>query len=141
MCPKLRWPSLRFKDAPLKVPAAYAIVGKSIPRVDIPPKVTARFDYMQDFCVDGMLHGRVVRPLAIGANLESVDESSVINTPGFVKVVREGKFLGVIATTEWDAIQAARAEGDLVELGGATRTGTTLGLRTLLQSEQRRSYV
>jgi hypothetical protein len=73
-----------------------------------PFRELTRFDYMQDFCVDGMLHGRVVRPLAIGANLESVDESSVINTPGFVKVVREGKFLGVIATTEWDAIQAAR---------------------------------
>jgi nicotinate dehydrogenase subunit B len=63
------------KDAPLKEPAAYAIVGKSIPRVDIPAKVTARFRYMQDFRVDGMLHGRVIRPLAIGANLESVDES------------------------------------------------------------------
>jgi nicotinate dehydrogenase subunit B len=96
------------KDAPLKVPAAYAIVGKSTPRVDIPAKVTARFTYMQDFRVDGMLHGRVIRPLAIGANLESVDESSVNHTPGFVKVVREGNFLGVIATTEWGAIRAAR---------------------------------
>jgi nicotinate dehydrogenase subunit B len=96
------------KDAPLKDPTAYAIVSKSIPRVDIPAKVTARFDYMHDFRVAGMLHGRIIRPLAIGANLESVDESAVTNTPGFVKVVREGNFLGVIATTEWGAIQAAQ---------------------------------
>jgi CO/xanthine dehydrogenase Mo-binding subunit len=96
------------KDAPLREPVAYTIVGKSIPRVDIPAKVTARFDYMHDLRVAGMLHGRVIRPLAIGANLESVDESSVTNTPGFVKVVREGNFLGVIATTEWGAIQAAQ---------------------------------
>ena len=95
------------KNAQVKDPAAYAIVGKSVPRIDIPAKVTARFTYMQDFRVDRMLHGRVVRPLAIGANLESVDESSLNNIPGLVKVVREGNFLGVIATTEWGAIQAA----------------------------------
>jgi nicotinate dehydrogenase subunit B len=96
------------KDAPLKDPRAYAIVGRPLPRVDIPAKITARFIYMQDFRVDGMLHGRVVRPLALGADLESVDESSLNNIPGLVKVVRERNFLGVVATTEWGAIQAAR---------------------------------
>ena len=35
-----------------------------------------------------MLHGRVVRPPAIGANLLNVDESSVQGMPGVVKVVR-----------------------------------------------------
>ncbi|MBR0784839.1 xanthine dehydrogenase family protein molybdopterin-binding subunit [Bradyrhizobium iriomotense] len=96
------------KDAPVKDPALYAIAGKSVPRVDIPPKATGHFTYMQDFRVPGMLHGRVVRPLAIGAKLENVDGSSVNDVPGFVKVVREGNFLGVVATTEWGAIQAAR---------------------------------
>jgi CO/xanthine dehydrogenase Mo-binding subunit len=96
------------KDAPVKDPATYVIVGKSVSRIDIPAKITADFTYMQDFRVDGMLHGRVVRPLAIGANLESVDESSLNTIPGLVKVVLEGNFLGVIATTEWSAIQASR---------------------------------
>lgn len=96
------------KDAPVKDPASYTIVGKSVPRLDIPPKATGRFMYMQDFRVAGMLHGRVVRPLAIGASLEGVDETSVNGVPGLVKVVREGNFLGVVATTEWGAIQAAR---------------------------------
>ena len=36
--------------------------------------MTGRFTYMQDFSVPGMLHARVVRPPAIGAKLESVDE-------------------------------------------------------------------
>ncbi len=96
------------KDAPVKDPASYTIVGKSVPRLDIPPKVTGHFMYMHDFRVAGMLHGRVVRPLAIGAKLENVDDSSVNDVPGLVKVVREGNFLGVVATTEWGAIQAAR---------------------------------
>ncbi len=96
------------KDAPVKDPASYTIVGKSVPRLDIPPKATGHFMYMQDFRVAGMLHGRVIRPLAIGAKLENVDDSSVNGVPGLVQVVREGNFLGVVATTEWGAIQAAR---------------------------------
>ncbi|MCP1843677.1 nicotinate dehydrogenase subunit B [Bradyrhizobium sp. USDA 4524] len=96
------------KDAPVKDPASYAIVGTSVPRLDIPSKATGRFMYMQDFRVAGMLHGRVIRPLAIGARLESVDETSVNGIPGLIKVVREGNFLGVVAATEWGAIQAAR---------------------------------
>jgi nicotinate dehydrogenase subunit B len=95
------------KDAPLKDPATYRIVGQSIARLDIPAKITGTFTYMQDFRVDGMLHGRVVRPPAIGATLQSVDESSVRDVPGLVKVVREGSFLGVVAESEWGAIKAA----------------------------------
>jgi CO/xanthine dehydrogenase Mo-binding subunit len=95
-------------NAPTKSPATYSVVGKSVARRDIPEKATGRFSYMHDFRVAGMLHGRVVRPLAIGARLESVDESSVNGAPGLVKVVRAGNFLGVVATTEWGAIQAAR---------------------------------
>src|SRR5271167_1724108 len=55
-----------------------------------------------------MLHGRVVRPPAIGSKLESVDESSIKDIPGIVKVVREGNFLGVVAQSEWSAVRAAR---------------------------------
>jgi nicotinate dehydrogenase subunit B len=92
-----------------KAPKDYKIVGKSQSRVDIPGKVTGRFTYMQDFKVPGMLHGRVVRPPAIGAKLESVDDSELKKIPGIVKVVREGNFLGVVASNEWDAIRGATA--------------------------------
>ncbi len=96
------------KQAPLKDPAKYKIVGRSIHRDDIPPKVTGQFVYVQDFKVPGMLHGRVVRPPAMGASLQNVDENSVKDIPGLVKVVREGNFLGVVAESEWGAIQASR---------------------------------
>ncbi len=96
------------KQAPLKDPAKYTIVGQSIPRYDIPPKMTGQFTYTQDFKAPGMLHGRVVRPPAMGASLQSVDESSVKDIPGVVKVVRQGNFLGVVAESEWGAIQASR---------------------------------
>ena len=38
----------------------------------------------------------------------SVDESSIAGVAGVVKVVQEGRFVGVVAQTEWAAIQAAR---------------------------------
>jgi len=96
------------KDVKTKDPATFGIVGKPVARLDIPDKVTGRFTYMQDMRVDGMLHGRVVRPSALGATLENVDENSVKDIPDLVKVVREGNFLGVVAKSEWGAIKAAR---------------------------------
>jgi CO/xanthine dehydrogenase Mo-binding subunit len=96
------------KPAAAKDPKDYKLVGKPVARVDIPDKVTGRFTYMQDFRVPGMLHGRVIRPAAIGATIENVDETSIRDVAGIVKVVREGNFLGVVAESEWGAIKAAQ---------------------------------
>ena len=60
--------------APLKNPATYTLVGKPLPRPDVPAKCTGSFTYMQDFSLPGMVHARVIRPPAIGAKLISVDE-------------------------------------------------------------------
>jgi nicotinate dehydrogenase subunit B len=92
-----------------KNPKDYKIVGKSIPRVDLPGKFTGEFVYSQDVSVPGMLHGRVVRPATSLSAPASIDESSIQNIPGVVKIVREGTFVGVVAETEWAAIQAAKA--------------------------------
>jgi nicotinate dehydrogenase subunit B len=96
------------KPPATKDPKTFKIVGTSVPRVDIPDKVTGKFTYMQDFRVPGMLHGRVVRPPAIGAQLQSVDEKSIEGIPGNVRIVREGNFLAVVAENEWAAIKASQ---------------------------------
>jgi CO/xanthine dehydrogenase Mo-binding subunit len=94
---------------PAKDPKDYKIVGKSIARVDLPEKFTGEFVYSQDVSVPGMLHGRALRPATSLSMPTNVDEGSIRNIPGVVKVVREGSFVGVVAETEWAAIQAARA--------------------------------
>src|SRR5581483_8637712 len=96
------------KPATAKDPKTHKVVGKSVPRLDIPDKATGKFTYMHDFRVPGMLHGRVVRPPAFGARLESVDEGSIKDVAGVVKVVRDGNFLGVVAQSEWAAVKAAQ---------------------------------
>lgn len=93
--------------APLKDPTRYALVGKPLSRPDVPEKCTGKHVYVQDFTMPGMLHGRVIRPPAIGAKLLSIDESSVRPIPD-VRVVRIENFLGVVAPDEWAAVRAAR---------------------------------
>jgi nicotinate dehydrogenase subunit B len=87
----------------------YSTVGTTVPRFDLPPKVTGEGIYIHDVRIPGMLHGRVVRPPVINTDPMSIDEGSVRHISGVVMIVREGKFVGVVATTEWAAIQAARA--------------------------------
>ncbi len=101
-----------------KDPSTYTVVGKSVPRKDIPGKVTGEFTYVQDVKVDSMLHGRVVRPYGVKATLQSVDESGLKAIPGFVQVVRRDNFLGVVAETEWGAIQAAQKLGSTLNPSG-----------------------
>jgi CO/xanthine dehydrogenase Mo-binding subunit len=101
--------NLKLDDkAPLKDPRTYTIVGRVLPRPDVPAKVTGTHTYVHDVTVPGMLYARVIRPPAIGAELVSVDESSIANLPG-VKVVRLKNFLGVVAEDEWTCVRAMRA--------------------------------
>ena len=75
----------------------------------MPQMATGTFEYAQNVRVPGMLHGMVVRPAAVGANLMNVDESSVSGMPGFVKVVVKKNFVGVVAQKTWQAVQIAKA--------------------------------
>ena len=93
----------------LKDPATYAIMGQSIPRVDIPAKVTGGAAYIQDMRLPGMVHARVVRPPSYNAQLMECDSAAVEKMPGVVKIVRDGNFLAVVATKEYQAVKAMRA--------------------------------
>ena len=93
---------------PLVPAARHSVVGKPLPRPDVPDKCTGRYVYVHDFTLPGMLHARVIRPSAVGATLLSVDESSIEGIPD-ARVVRVGSFLAVVATDEWAAVRAAEA--------------------------------
>ena len=95
-------------EARPKAAAQHAIVGRSLPRLDIPPKVTGAPAYLQDMELPGMLHGRIVRPERPGATLAALDASEVAAMPGVRKIVRDGSFLGVVAEREEQAIRAQR---------------------------------
>jgi nicotinate dehydrogenase subunit B len=98
-------------DVSVKNPSAYQIVGQPVARADLPGKFDGTFTYMQDLKVPGMLHGRIVRPVARNATFDSIDSASmqaVQAIPGFLRVVQKDNFVGVVASDEWAAISAVQ---------------------------------
>lgn len=93
----------------LRTPGQYRLIGKPLPRIDIPAKVTGGAAYVQDMRPDGMVHARVVRPPSAEASLRSLDTAAVERLPGVLKVVRDGRFIGVLAQKEYQAVRAAAA--------------------------------
>jgi CO/xanthine dehydrogenase Mo-binding subunit len=84
-------------------------MGKSVPRVDIPAKVTGGAAYVQDMRPAGMVHARVLRPPSYGAELTECNTSVVEKMPGVVKVVRDGNFLAVVGAKEFQTVKAMKA--------------------------------
>jgi CO/xanthine dehydrogenase Mo-binding subunit len=93
--------------APRRAASEWKVMGTSVPRVDMTAMAMGTFEFVHNVRVPGMLHGRVVRPPAVGATVERVDESSVRGMPGLVKVVVRKNFVGVVCEKQWQAIQAA----------------------------------
>ena len=92
-----------------KPPSQHKMIGKSVPRRDLPAKVTGGAAYVQDMRLPGMVYGRVVRPASYRAQLVSVDEAAARAMPGVVALMRDGNFLAVAAEREEQAIKAAQA--------------------------------
>ncbi|HUE11104.1 MAG TPA: molybdopterin cofactor-binding domain-containing protein, partial [Steroidobacteraceae bacterium] len=83
--------------------------GQSPQRDDIPAKVDGSLKWAVDVKLPGMVHARNVKPPFACAKLTGIDESSVKNLPGFVKVVSKGNYVAVVCEREEQAIRAARA--------------------------------
>ena len=94
--------------APVKPVQELKNVGLSPQRYDIPPKVDGSLKWAVDVRLPGMVHARNIKPPFAGAKLVSIDESSVRNMPGFVKVVSKGNYVAVVCEREEQAIAAAR---------------------------------
>ena len=82
--------------------------GQSPPRYDIPAKVDGSLKWAVDVKLPGMVHARNVKPPYAGAKLTGIDESSVRNILGFIKVVSKGNYVAVVCEREEQAINAAK---------------------------------
>ena len=83
---------------------AAPVVGTSLPRLDLPDKVLGRPRYIADLRPPGLRFGRVLRPPSPGARLVDVADLGLGDA---VTVVRDGSFVGVVATDEGTADRAA----------------------------------
>ncbi len=95
--------------AEVKAAQDLRVIGQSISRYDTPAKVDGSLTWAVDVRVPSMVHARNIRPPVAGAQLASVDESSISGMPGFVAVVQRGNYLAVVFEREEQAINGARA--------------------------------
>jgi isoquinoline 1-oxidoreductase subunit beta len=92
----------------LKDPATWQIVGKSMPRVDIPASVNGSQMYGIDVSLPGMVYAAIAQCPVFGGKVNSFDASAVQSKRGILKVmaIDEGAALVVVADNWWRAKQA-----------------------------------
>ena len=90
---------------PLKQPSEYRVVGHPAKRVDIRDKAVGNAAFVHDMQLPRMRYGRLVKPPTPTAELISLRDGFEI---AGVDLVRDGRFLGVVANREELAVQAAQ---------------------------------
>lgn len=94
-------------NPPMKPVKDYTVIGKPFKNSVIASKVTAKERWATDFRLPGMLHARMVHPKTLGSKLVSVGALDKTKFPN-AQVVVKGNLVGVVAPSEWEAIQASR---------------------------------
>jgi nicotinate dehydrogenase subunit B len=93
-------------NPPMKPVSEYTVIGKSFKNSITSSKVAAKETWATDVRLPGMLHARVVHPKTLGSTLVSVGQLDKTKFPNS-QVIVKGNLVGVVAPTEWEAIQAA----------------------------------
>jgi nicotinate dehydrogenase subunit B len=108
-------------NPPMKPVSQYRVIGKSFKNSVISSKVAAKETWATDVRLPGMLHARVVHPKTLGSTLVSAGALDKTKFPKS-QVIVKGNLVGVVAPTEWEAIQAAE------QVAGATKWTDWKGL-------------
>ena len=97
----------KIEDKDLKPAASFRLIGKDVPRVELPTKVTGAATYAMDVQVPGMVYAAVLQsPYPHGAP-ETVDDTAARKVSGITDVVRLPDGVAVIGATV-EGTQAAK---------------------------------
>jgi isoquinoline 1-oxidoreductase beta subunit len=94
---------------PLKPLSEFRIVGKPIPRVDTPEKVSGRARYGLDTRVPGMVYAAMARCPVFGGRVRRFDPASALAVPGVRRVVEISRGVAVVADHTWAAFRGKAA--------------------------------
>ena len=95
--------------APVKPASAYKVVGQSVPRVDLPAKLSGAA-FVHDVLPEGALHARTLRQPSRGATLATLDEEAIRRAAkGELQIVRAANFVAFVSPVESVAHAAAVA--------------------------------
>jgi isoquinoline 1-oxidoreductase beta subunit len=97
------------KDVALKQEKDFKLIGKPLPRIDLPVKVTGKAVFGSDVRAQGMLYGAVIHKPTFDAKIVDIKPGKANDMPGVVKVVIEKNFGGVVAESRLEAAAARDA--------------------------------
>jgi isoquinoline 1-oxidoreductase beta subunit len=97
----------KVTEADLKSPANFRLIGKDLPRVEVPLKVKGAIKYAMDVQVPGMVYAAVLQSPYFGGAPQIVDDAAARQVPGITDVVRLPDGVAVIGTSV-EATQAAK---------------------------------
>ena len=127
--------------APVKRPADYRLVGRSMRRIDLPPKLTGEA-FIHDIAPHNVLHARMLRRPWRGARLVRLDEAAVRRAAGApINILREGDLVAFTADAEIAAMRAAAAARQLAQWDGGTRLAPDMDQPERLMAEPARVRV
>ena len=97
----------------LKDPSTFRLIGKDLPRLDVPAKTDGSARFGMDVRLPGLLYATVAMCPVVGGRPESWDPQSLAGLNGIVRLLplaadRSGSrpAVAIVATTRWAALQA-----------------------------------
>ena len=118
----------KIGDKDLKDPKSFRYIGKHVPRVEVPLKVTGAATYGIDVQVPGMVYAAVRHPPYPGGAPDTVNDTAARKIPGISDVVRLPDGVGVIG----DSVESTQAAKDLLKITWTGAPGASLDSERIL---------
>jgi isoquinoline 1-oxidoreductase subunit beta len=104
------------KSPKLKDPKDFKLIGKSLPRLDVPTRVNGSAKFGIDAKIDGMLYAVVLHAPMIHGKVRSIDDSQAMKVAGVKKVVQIERAMphkkvdavAIVATNTWAATEGRK---------------------------------
>src|SRR3954470_5427836 len=97
------------KDVKLKDPKNFTLMGKDIPRLDVPEKVNGSAVFGMDVKLPGLMTARVARSAVFGGKVKSFNDAKAKAVPGVKQVVQISNGVAVVADNYWSATKGIQA--------------------------------
>ncbi len=105
------------KEPKLKLPKDFKLIGKSVPRHDIPVKTNGKAQFGIDFKTDNMVYAVMLHAPHIHGKVKSIDDTAALKVAGVRKVLKAERSMphkvvecvAVIADSTWAAMEGRRA--------------------------------
>ena len=95
-----------ISESDLKNPESFRLIGRSVPRRDIPAKTNGTATYAMDIHVPGMVYGMIQRSPVHDGRPASYNKAEIQSLPGVLTTVELDYGIGIVAETIHDVLKA-----------------------------------